>query len=238
MDLNNRGVLRRRGDVEGSVKLLMEAAERVPNLQFLINATKAIFTLLDIKGWDPALARRGLRYLQMAQAKDLRNARVISARELYQRVAREYGVAIVSLANAYRQGEESGGREFRLWPTRSPPPTPLAHQSGFTRGRAPGAAVHRGTLWPVATGSSISDGSPATACATGIPARRGCTGLRSQDSSAVRVGKSTANPMPLATRSRIASLLLTDILIASFTPICARCVSIRPARTRNPFREG
>ncbi|MER2624823.1 MAG: FimV/HubP family polar landmark protein [Accumulibacter sp.] len=110
VDLNNRGVLAaRRGDVEGSVKLLMEAAERVPNLQFLINATKAIFTLLDIKGWDPALARRGLRYLQMAQAKDLRNARVISARELYQRVARKYGVAIVSLANAHRQGEESGG---------------------------------------------------------------------------------------------------------------------------------
>lgn len=110
VDLNNRGVLAaRRGDVEGSVKLLMEAAERVPNLQFLINATKAIFTLLDIKGWDPALARRGLRYLQMAQAKDLRNARVISARELYQRVARKYGVAIVSLANAHRQGEEPGG---------------------------------------------------------------------------------------------------------------------------------
>jgi len=110
VELNNRGVLAaRRGDVEGSVKLLMEAAERVPNLQFLINATKAIFTLLDIKGWDPALARRGLRYLQMAQAKDLRNARVISTRELYQRVARKYGVAIVSLASAHRQGEEPGG---------------------------------------------------------------------------------------------------------------------------------
>jgi hypothetical protein len=51
VDLNNRGVLAaRNGDVEGSVKLLMEAAERVPNLQFLVNATKAIFTLLDHQG--------------------------------------------------------------------------------------------------------------------------------------------------------------------------------------------
>jgi hypothetical protein len=65
VELNNRGVLAaRNGDVEGSVKLLMEAAERVPNLQFLVNATKAIFTLLDQKGWDADLARRGLRYLQ------------------------------------------------------------------------------------------------------------------------------------------------------------------------------
>jgi hypothetical protein len=99
VELNNRGVLAaRQGDVEGSVKLLMEAAERVPNLQFLVNATKAIFTLLDRKGWDADLARRGLRYLQLAQAKDMRNVRVISARELYQRVARKYGVALVPAA--------------------------------------------------------------------------------------------------------------------------------------------
>ena len=96
VELNNRGVLAaRRGDVEGSVRLLMEAAERVPNLQFLVNATKAIFTLLERKGWDPSLARRGIRFLQLAQARDMRNARVISARDLYHRVARKYGVAVV-----------------------------------------------------------------------------------------------------------------------------------------------
>ena len=105
VDLNNRGVLAaRNGDVEGSVKLLIEAAERVPNLQFLVNATKAIFTLLDQKGWDADLARRGLRYLQLAQAKDMRNVRVISARELYQRVARKYGVALVPAAGVSAAG--------------------------------------------------------------------------------------------------------------------------------------
>jgi len=73
----------------------MEAAERVPNLQFLVNATKAIFTLLERKGWDPVLARRGIRFLQLAQAREMRNPKVVSARELYQRVARKYGVATV-----------------------------------------------------------------------------------------------------------------------------------------------
>lgn len=96
VELNNRGVLAARsGDVQGSVQLLVEAAERVPNLQFLVNATKAIFTLLELNGWDPTLAKRGLRYLALAQAKDMRNHKVISAREIYQRVARKYGVPIV-----------------------------------------------------------------------------------------------------------------------------------------------
>jgi hypothetical protein len=85
----------------------MEAAERVPNLQFLANATKAIFTLLEIKGWDPVLAKRGLRYLQMAQAKDMRNPRVVSARALYQRVAEKYGVATAPLAGTRVVGDQT-----------------------------------------------------------------------------------------------------------------------------------
>lgn len=108
VELNNRGVLAARsGDVAASVKLLIEAADRVPNLQFLVNAAKAIFTLIEQKGWDNALAKRGLGYLESAQMKDLRNPKVISARELYQRVARKYGVPIVPLTGAKRSGEES-----------------------------------------------------------------------------------------------------------------------------------
>ncbi|HPT50490.1 MAG TPA: response regulator [Accumulibacter sp.] len=96
VELNNRGVLAaRKGDVAASVKLLTEAADRVPNMQFLVNATKAIFTLLDLNGWDHDLAKRGLHYLQTAQTKDMRNPKVISARESYQRVARKYGIPIV-----------------------------------------------------------------------------------------------------------------------------------------------
>lgn len=98
VELNNRGVLAARsGDVEGSVQMLIEAAERVPNLQFLVNASKAIFTLLERQGWNETMAERGLRYLQLAQAKDLRNPKVISARELYQQTARKYGIEIVPI---------------------------------------------------------------------------------------------------------------------------------------------
>lgn len=106
VELNNRGVMAARGgDLEASVQMLIEAAERVPNLQFLINASKAIFTLLDRKGWSEELGRRGVRYLQMAQEKESRNAKVISARELYQQVARKYGIEVAPLGGGRSSGE-------------------------------------------------------------------------------------------------------------------------------------
>jgi len=109
VELNNRGVLAARGgDLEASVQMLIEAAERVPNLQFLINASKAIFTLLDRKGWNEEMSKRGLRYLQMALDKEGRNAKVISARELYQQVARKYGIEVAPLGGARAPAEKSG----------------------------------------------------------------------------------------------------------------------------------
>lgn len=91
IELNNRGVMAARsGDLEGAVKLLIQAAEKVPNLQFLINAAKAIFTLLDKKGWDADLAAKGLDYLDRAQNKDRKSPKVASARELYMTVAKKY----------------------------------------------------------------------------------------------------------------------------------------------------
>jgi len=94
IELNNRGVLAARsGDLDGAVQLLIQAAEEVPNLQFLVNAAKAIFTLLDRKGWDAELAAKGLHYLQRAHAKDRKSAKVASARELYTTVAKKYGEA-------------------------------------------------------------------------------------------------------------------------------------------------
>jgi CheY-like chemotaxis protein len=93
IELNNQGVLAaRNGDLEGSVQLLIQAAEQVPNLQFLVNAAKAIFSLIDQKGWNAELAARGHDYLMRAQRKDRRNPKVASARELYAVVAKKYGV--------------------------------------------------------------------------------------------------------------------------------------------------
>lgn len=109
VEINNRGVLAARsGDLEKSVQMLIEAAERVPNLQFLVNAAKAIFTLLERKGWNEEMGQRGVRYLQMAQKKEMRNAKVISARELYQKVARKYGIEVVSLSGARSTGDKGG----------------------------------------------------------------------------------------------------------------------------------
>ena len=94
--MNNRELLAARsGDIEAAVRMMIEAAERVPNLQFLVNASKAIFTLLARKGWDENMAARGLRYLQLAQAKDARSPKVVSARELYYQAARKYGIEVV-----------------------------------------------------------------------------------------------------------------------------------------------
>ena len=101
VELNNRGVLAARsGDIEASVQMLIEAVERVPNLQFLVNASKAIFTLLARKGWNEEMAERGLRYLQQAQAKDARSPKVISAREIYYQAARKFGIEVVALSGA------------------------------------------------------------------------------------------------------------------------------------------
>ena len=94
IELNNQGVMAARGgDLAGAVKLLMQAADQVPNLQFLVNAAKAIFTYLDRNGWDGDLAAKGLDYLQRAQRKDRKSPKVASARELYMTAAKKYGIA-------------------------------------------------------------------------------------------------------------------------------------------------
>lgn len=95
IDLNNKGVMAARsGDLEGAVRLLIQAADQVPNLQFLVNAAKAIYTLMDQKGWNNELAAQAGDYLQRAQRKDRKSAKVASARELYVTVAKKYGIAI------------------------------------------------------------------------------------------------------------------------------------------------
>ncbi|MCL2830873.1 MAG: response regulator [Betaproteobacteria bacterium] len=95
ISINNEGVMKARaGDFEGSVQLLVEAAERVPNVQFLVNATKAILTLLDQRQWDAQKASQAQGYLQMAWKKNPADPRVLSARELYLRVAGKYRIAV------------------------------------------------------------------------------------------------------------------------------------------------
>ncbi|MCL2886803.1 MAG: response regulator [Betaproteobacteria bacterium] len=94
IEINNRGVLAARaGDFAASVQLLIQAAEQVPNLQFLVNAAKAIYTLMERDGWDPDLAALAYGYLMRARQKDPKSPKVASALEHYGVVARKYGMA-------------------------------------------------------------------------------------------------------------------------------------------------
>ncbi|MCP5267604.1 MAG: response regulator [Zoogloeaceae bacterium] len=94
VDINNRGVMAARsGNLDESVRLLVEAAERVPSLQFLMNATKAICALMNKQGWRDDLAEKARNYLQQAQIKGPKDPRLISARETFQQVAAKYGIA-------------------------------------------------------------------------------------------------------------------------------------------------
>lgn len=110
--INNQGVMiARAGNLEGSVDLLCEAAERMPNVQFLVNASNATFTLIDRKGWNSDLAHRGLVFLLKAEQKDPRHPKVVTAYDFFQSVAQKYGVAVsplraIALAETKKTGQQ------------------------------------------------------------------------------------------------------------------------------------
>ena len=98
VEINDRGAqAERNGDHEASLQTLIGAAERIPSVQFLTEAAKAIFIRFDRKGWNEEMAERGIRYLQTAYAKDALNPKVVSAREMYLQVARKYGIEAEAL---------------------------------------------------------------------------------------------------------------------------------------------
>ncbi len=95
IELNNQGVrAARQGDLEGSVKLLIQAVEKVPSLQFLLNASKAMCTLMNQSGWREDLAAKLVDYLQRAQKKDRKNANVAATKEFALTVAKKYGILL------------------------------------------------------------------------------------------------------------------------------------------------
>lgn len=108
---NNQGVLiAREGNLEGSVELLSQAADRMPNIQFLVNASNATFTLIDRQGWQAELAERGLRYLLRAELKDPRHPKVVTAYDFFQNVAQKYGIAVKPLRSMIIDSLKKGGK--------------------------------------------------------------------------------------------------------------------------------
>jgi DNA-binding response OmpR family regulator/Flp pilus assembly protein TadD len=96
--INNESArIAREGDLEGAVQLLTDAAERMPNLKFLVSASNAVFSLLDRQGWQNERAEQGLRYLIKAQLKKPRDPAVVAAGERMQQVAHKYGISVGNL---------------------------------------------------------------------------------------------------------------------------------------------
>ncbi len=95
IELNNRGVLAARsGNLEESVRMLIDAAETVPSVQFLANAVKAICALMDQRGWRDDLAEQAQRYLRTARGRDAKDWRVITAQEVLSRICSKYGKSL------------------------------------------------------------------------------------------------------------------------------------------------
>ena len=95
IQLNNQGVLKaKEGDLDGSVKLLTEAAEKMPeNLQIILNAAQALLVHIDKRGWNEDYMHSAQRYLEAARSKNAAHPKFLSVSKLAQDVTKKYGVA-------------------------------------------------------------------------------------------------------------------------------------------------
>lgn len=95
IQLNNQGVMKaKEGDLDGSVKLLTEAAEKMPeNLQIILNAAQALLVHIDKRGWNADYMLSARRYLDSARLKNATHPKFLSVSKLAQNVTQKYGLA-------------------------------------------------------------------------------------------------------------------------------------------------
>ena len=95
IQLNNQGVMKaKEGDLDGSVQLLTEAAEKMPgNLQIILNAAQALLVHIDKRGWNESYMQSALRYIDVARSKSAAHPKLLSVNRLAQAVTKKYGVA-------------------------------------------------------------------------------------------------------------------------------------------------
>ncbi len=95
IQLNNQGVLKaKQGDLDGSVQLLTEAAEKMPgNLQIILNAAQALLVHIDKRGWNEDYMKSALHYIQVARSKSAAHPKLLSVNKLAQDMTKKYGVA-------------------------------------------------------------------------------------------------------------------------------------------------
>ncbi len=95
IQLNNQGVLKaKEGDLEGSVQLLTEAAEKMPgNLQIILNAAQALLVHIDQRGWNEGYMDSARRYMDTARIKSATHPKLLTISKLAVEVTKKYGVA-------------------------------------------------------------------------------------------------------------------------------------------------
>jgi DNA-binding response OmpR family regulator len=95
IQLNNQGVMKaKEGDLDGSVQLLTEAAEKMPgNLQIILNAAQALLVHIDQRGWNEHYMDSARRYMDTARVKSATHPKLLSINKLAQEVTKKYGVA-------------------------------------------------------------------------------------------------------------------------------------------------
>lgn len=95
IQLNNEGVRKaQQGDLEGSVRLLTEAAERLPgNTQIVLNAAQALLVYIDQRGWHDAFMESAQHYLALVRSRDPNNPKLLGINKLAQEISRKFGVA-------------------------------------------------------------------------------------------------------------------------------------------------
>ncbi len=96
VSMNNEAVkLARSGDLPGSVNLLIQAVENMPNnVQILLNAAQAIMTLLRQAGWSDDRAALADVYIQQAKQRNPDHPKLAKVNALYRDVAQKYGVTL------------------------------------------------------------------------------------------------------------------------------------------------
>lgn len=93
--LNNEGVRKaQQGDLEGSVRLLTEAAEKLPNnVQIALNAAQALLVFINQRGFNEDYMASAQRYLSRVREKEPDHPKLLTVSKLAQETAHKYGVA-------------------------------------------------------------------------------------------------------------------------------------------------
>lgn len=86
------------GDYRGAVELMTEAVQKLPNNpQVVFNAAIAVLKCLENTGWDGKLGEQARAYIDSARRLEPSNPRLAPLAELYQVIARKYGIKQIAI---------------------------------------------------------------------------------------------------------------------------------------------